>query len=91
MARLDKVLRRKMKKTMLYNNGKLFWKPGQRLEGKEAGYMCNGYRMIQIDNLPYSRARLVVLYHTGRIPKGQVRHINGERIDDRLENLRYDS
>jgi len=49
----------------------------------------NGYRLIRVGNWRRYRAhRLAWLWVHGEWPKGEIDHINGERDDNRLENLR---
>lgn len=48
----------------------------------------NGYRCIAIDGTRYLAHRLVWLHCFGEIPVGFVDHINRDRSDNRLENLR---
>lgn len=47
-----------------------------------------GYGSISIDDRDYLAHRLAWLYVHGRWPKHQIDHINGDRSDNRLENLR---
>lgn len=47
-----------------------------------------GYRVINVDNVSYRAARLVWFYVHGKWPDGVVDHINGNRQDDRIRNLR---
>ena len=57
--------------------------------GETAGYLNpNGYIYIKIDGKDYRLHRLVWLYVHGIIPKQQLDHINGNRSDNRLVNLR---
>jgi hypothetical protein len=47
----------------------------------------DGYVQIKIDQSTYLRSRLAWLFVHGRWPT-EIDHINGDRSDDRLENLR---
>lgn len=46
-----------------------------------------GYHQIGLDGKLYYRHRLVFLYHKGFLPEF-IDHINGDKSDDRIENLR---
>ena len=48
----------------------------------------DGYWSIQIDGKRYNEHRLVWLYQRGKWPKNQLDHINRDRSDNRLINLR---
>ncbi len=48
----------------------------------------HGYRVIRIDNQLIMAHRLAWLYVHGELPSGEIDHINGDRSDNRLANLR---
>lgn len=72
--------------------GRFFWREDRRRArtGLLAGSICpiNGYRRIRIAGRDYRAARLAWLYVNGVWPTHYVGHINGDRTDDRLVNLR---
>lgn len=60
-----------------------------RWAGKPAGAaMSNGYILIRIDGLSYLAHRLAWLYVYGEWPSDNVDHINWDRGDNRIANLR---
>ena len=56
--------------------------------GDTAGVRKEGYTFIGIDGRQYGAHRLAVLYVTGVFPDREVDHMNGDRSDNRFENLR---
>ena len=73
-------------------SGKFYWKKrtSNRIHvGDEAGHIGpNGYVMIGIKGVIYYGHRLAWLYMTGNWPKDQIDHKNGDRSNNRIENLR---
>ena len=65
-------------------------KPNGRVaHGARAGSAHNkGYRHIRINGRLYLEHVLAVLYTHGVMHDGEIDHINGNRSDNRLENLR---
>jgi hypothetical protein len=47
-----------------------------------------GYQIISIDNVRYHAHRLAWLYVNGEWPQHWIDHVNGDRADNRLANLR---
>jgi len=48
----------------------------------------DGYVYVGIDGYTYAAHRIIWLYVHGTFPKGQIDHINHNRTDNRIENLR---
>lgn len=55
---------------------------------KEAGTIDNGYIRITINRKTYRAHHLAWLYVYGELPVGIMDHINHNRSDNRIENLR---
>lgn len=56
--------------------------------GQEAGTKDNGYRKIQISGGQYGAHRIAWYLHYGEWPDKFIDHVNCDRSDNRIENLR---
>jgi len=83
---------KKIQELFDYRDGQLYWK--ERIHSsidlsKPAGYIdTNGYRAIKIKGKLYRAHRLVWKYHYGKDPKESIDHIDGNRVNNNIENLR---
>jgi hypothetical protein len=60
-----------------------------RYAGKEiTGLSKQGYFRVSIDYVRYLAHRVAWLIYYGEMPSGEIDHINGDRTDNRIENLR---
>lgn len=60
---------------------------GSIVPGTKAGGISNGYVVIRVNKKHYKAHRLAFVYVTGNCPPN-IDHINGNRADNRFENLR---
>jgi hypothetical protein len=61
---------------------------GRAQKGTVAGRISKGHRYILIDRRNYAAHRLVWLYFHGKWPQYEIDHLNGDRDDNRISNLR---
>jgi len=95
MAELNNIEMQALLKELLHydaETGIFTWRESRgRLAkaGQVAGYTCStGYRSIRFMGKDRKAHRLAWLYTHGEWPSGVIDHINCERADNRIENLR---
>jgi hypothetical protein len=74
-----------------YKDGELFWKidKGAAKVGKQTSYINNkGYKIIRIDKVDYLQHRLIWKMLKEHDPIGHIDHINHDKLDNKIENLR---
>lgn len=87
----------RLKELLSYDEktGALTWKikkGGRAVAGQRAGGRdVYGYVVVRLDGVLYKAHRLVWLYSYGEWPEGNIDHINRNKSDNRLFNLRLAS
>lgn len=83
----------KLAELFSYDAGALFWKipPNRKLKaGARAGSLDKktGYRRVKVGGVDYMEHRVIWQLLTGAPPAGQIDHLNGDKTDNRIENMR---
>src|SRR5258705_2712230 len=83
----------KLKECLSYDTatGLFTWKKAKSHSikvGQAAGFIDNGYVMIRFDRHNYGAHRLAWFYTYGEWPPNELDHVNRDRSDNRITNLR---
>lgn len=82
----------RLREVLRYECGRFFWRisPSNRVAiGDQAGSLrTNGYWYISIDGVSHLTHRLAWFWHHGTWPELDLDHINRNKWDNRIENLR---
>lgn len=74
-----------------YKNGQLFWKKsgsGRIRPTVGCTHKRDGYLLTRVCGKQYPVHRLIWLWHYGYLPENEMDHINRNRSDNRIKNLR---
>ena len=88
------ITQSKLKALFNYIDGELYWKVRPIFTSINisipAGHIDShhGYRIIMIDKRHYRAHRLIFMYHHNCKLPSVIDHINNNKIDNRIENLR---
>lgn len=88
---MKKTYNKEMMETFFYKDGALFYKKdrGKMKAGQRAGTRCekSPYRVITLNGEKFMEHRVIFFICNGYWPK-VVDHINRDKFDNRIENLR---
>ena len=73
-----------------HKTGRLYWKtpPKGLAVGREAGCVGNRYRVVHLKKRNWYAHKVIYLWWYGYMPESCIDHINRDRLDNRISNLR---
>ena len=86
----DTILQQRLHELYDYADGNFYWKfdkSYQAKKGQKANRPGSKYQQLKFDGKTKLFHRMVFLFHKGYLPT-TVDHINGDKSDNRIENLR---
>ena len=90
-ARHDAALIAALRENLKLVDGTLYWatpRRGYKSFDGAAGWLCHGYRRLRFKGQKLRAHHVVWAITYGRWPVGELDHINGNKLDNRPENLR---
>ena len=83
--------KRSVEERYTYDGEEVYWKVdhGKMRAGDLAGHISSsGHVLVSIGGVQLPAERIAFLLHYGRYPNGVLQHINGDPLDNRIENIR---
>lgn len=89
--RLPLPTQERLRALFSYEDGELYWLVSPRrgvAPGSRAGTLVKNYMAIGVDGTKYKTHRLIWKWCTGQEPPEHLDHVDGNKLNNRIENLR---